>query len=81
MIIGQVSPVPFLKFQIASRLRLLIASESKKKESRYASLNEAEIHTYSECGLRLLPQYHNSCIKGYLSHLLNVDIFSENYIR
>jgi len=41
------SPVPLLKFQNASRLRLLISSGSKKKDPKYACLSEAKgLHSY-----------------------------------
>ena len=41
LIIFQGSPAPFLKFQMAPRLILLMSSVSKKKEPRYACLSEA----------------------------------------
>jgi hypothetical protein len=38
----QVSPVLLLQFQMAPRLKALMSSGSKKKESRYACLSEAK---------------------------------------
>jgi hypothetical protein len=39
----QVSPVPLLKLQMASRLKFLMSSGSKKRESRYTWLSEAKL--------------------------------------
>jgi len=38
-----------------------------------------KFHTHTECGLKFLPLYHTSCMRGYDSILLNKDVFWVHY--
>jgi hypothetical protein len=75
------SPVALLKFQIAPKLMLLISSGSKKKEPRYACLNEAKGSHLQRIGPRFLLSLHTSYRVECPAALVGEDFSSGCYVE
>jgi len=75
------SLVTLLKFQMASKLRLLISSGSKKEEPRYTCLSEAKSRIHKEFRKKRFPlSLHTSYIMDCLAALVGEDVSSECYV-
>jgi hypothetical protein len=75
LVLGQGSSAPLLKFQMVPRLRLLMSSGSKNKETRYACLREAKaLHSHRMWAAASLS--FSRLHKDYRSAPLKEDIFS-----
>jgi len=77
----QRSPVTLLKFQMASRLKLLLSLDPRKRSPDIHVRVKPKLRTHTESGWRFHPLLHTYYITDYWLDPLSEDVFSGYYVQ